>query len=458
MSEQKESAADKRVRQLADFSAASDESLAVRAAIAAVQAQIAAEDALIAQQRLMRAEAESAFRVEQERRRGLQLEMRAVLDVKAGTAERHGGEAAVYRDKMRSLLLDHTVSVNGLRIDQRAVEVGLDEQRRLAEAQLAADVRRSADDSAARESGAALLVARMKLAHEQNIMRMREEYERQSNELRQHYHKAIKEARDEREDAKRRSLQQLERSKQSELAGVMAGQKRSMEAMKKFYSDITHSNLELIKNLKEELGDIKKKEQSSAAECSNMTRQNSRLEAPLTHNEHTNAQLREQMAQFELDTAEVARLRTEVARLDRDMERVGWETEVVRQKKDIVDRQRAELKAEAVRVASVSEQQRSMASLLLGKRLDVLRVEIEKAEAGLSELLLSSGLAPSQVGGVEKGLEDVLQDKNQHIMALEDEVKEWKARFARMMGDYRCEFQTYGLPLEELGFEPVRSL
>ena len=442
--------ADRRSRQLSDYSASSDESAALRSAVSAVQSAIVAESASIAQQRLLRAEAEAAFRVEQDRRRSLQLEMRAVLEVKAVSSERQEGEAAVYKDKMRSLLLDHTSNVNGLRIEQRTGEVAADERRRTELAELWLDVRRSSDDGADRQSGAALLVNRVKLGHEQHIMTMREEYERRSNELRQHYHKVIKEARDEREDGKRRSLQQLERRKQAELSRLMAAQKRSMDEMKKFYSDITHSNLELIKNLKEELADIKKKEQSSAAEMSGMSRANQRLEAPLRDNEAAIAQLDGQMAQYSVDKAEVGRLRAEVARVEAAMERVSWETEVVRQKKDIVDQQRAELRAEAVRHASRAEQQRSMASLLLGKRLDVLRLEIEKAEAGLSELLLSSGLAPSQVGGVEKGLEDVLQDKNKQIMALEDEVKEWKARFTRMMSDYKHEHDTYGLPFDAM--------
>ena len=458
VSELKESASEKRSRQLTDFSLASDDSAAARAAIVAVQSQIATEDALIAQQRMLRVEAEAALRVEQDRRRSLQLDMRAVLEVKSVTAERNGGEAAAYRDKMRSLLLDHTSNVNGLRIQQRAIDVAGDEQRRLRLAEVRSDVQRASDWSAYRSNDTQLLVNRVKLSHEQHIMLMREEYERRSNELRQHYHKVIKEARDEREDRKRRSLQQLERNKQTELARVMAAQKASMDEMKKFYSDITHSNLELIKNLKEELGDMKKKEQSSSAEMAAMTKQNGRLEAPLRDNEAAIALLAQQMAQYGVDKAEVARLRQDVARVDGEMERVGWETEVVRQKKDIVDRQRADLQADAVRHASEAEQQRSMANLLLGKRLDVLRLEIEKAEAGLSELLLSSGLAPSQVGGVEAGLEDVLQDKNKRIMALEDEVKEWKARFARMMSEYRQELQAYGIPLEELGFQPVNQL
>ena len=56
--------------------------------------------------------------------------------------------------------------------------------------------------------------------------------------------------------------------------------------MKKFYSDITHSNLELIKNLKEELGDIKKKEQSSAGGDERHDQShNTRLEAPLRDNQ-----------------------------------------------------------------------------------------------------------------------------------------------------------------------------
>ena len=75
------------------------------------------------------------------------------------------------------------------------------------------------------------------------------------------------------------------------------------------------------------------------------------------------------------------------------------------------------------------------------------RVEIEKEEAGGSELRVSSGLQACQVGGVEAGLEDVLQARNRQIMALEDEVKEWKGRFKRMMSEFEHDFQTHGLPM-----------
>ena len=43
-------------------------------------------------------------------------------------------------------------------------------------------------------------------------------------------------------------------------------------------------------------------------------------------------------------------------------------------------------------------------------------------------------------------------------MGLEDEVKEWKGRFVKMMGEYEEEMRAYGIPYEELGFIPVREI
>ena len=227
----------------------------------------------------------------------------------------------------------------------------------------------------------------------------------------------------------------------------------------RYYSDITHANLELIKALKEEVGDMKKKELSCSVDMRRMERHCEKLQQPLAENERSIRELQERLIEYRQQKFEVEQARGEDQQLTAEMEAVAWEVEVLTQKVELVKAERDRVRGELVAAQLGQAQVSDFSALVMARQVGVLRGEVEKAEAGLSEMLLSTGVVGREVGGVGgRGLEELLMDKNALIVQLEDEVQEWKARFKQMMREYQEEMRAHNIPPEELGFIPVQHI
>ena len=416
------------------------------------------EQAGVSQYSALRDRAEASFQQERSRRRELKMELRARLAAKAEAADSQRVELQLHKEKMKALMLDHGLELSGLRVLSRQTELQDERRRSAQEAEQEADNRRLGSHSAQRDVERHQLLNRLKLLHEEATMLLREDFERRSNELRRHAHKQLRSTRERLEAQRRQSVGRLEQRKAQHTASVLAGHKQQLDELKRFYSDITHANLELIRSLKEEIGDMRKKEQQGSGEVRRMQRLTDRLEQPLADNASAIDALRQRLQQHREEAAEVERLRLQLGQLERETERVKWETEVLTQKRGLVQAERGQLQRHLRAQDTQTQQQRLFSSLIASRQIAVLQAETEKAEAGLSELLLSSGLDAAALGGVERGLQGLLLDKNRDILALEDELKEWKQRFKRMMAEYEDEMRLYGLPKEELGFIPVSSI
>ena len=203
---------------------------------------------------------------------------------------------------------------------------------------------------------------------------------------------------------------------------------------------------------------MKKKEASCSTDMRRITRHNERLQQPLADNESTITQLQHRLLEYRQEKEAVEGLREEDRVLAAQMEAVRWEVEVLTQKVDIVRGERDRVRGELVAAQLGQAQASDFGAMVMGRQVGVLRGEVEKAEAGLSEVLLSTGVVGGVGGVVGRGLEDILLEKNRVIVGLEDEVKEWKARFRKMMGEYETEMRAYGIPMEELGFRPVKEI
>ena len=449
---------DRKAKLQADYASTSDDALTLRSAILALQSQIQQEAAQLTHFTHLKAQAMAVYEGEKERRRSLKLELKDRLADKSELQDSQRYELLVYKEKMKGLMGDHTEELNGVAVSQKEAEISSDLSHRTIESALMEDHRGLLYHSQQLDTQQHHLVHRLKLQHEEATMHMREHYERRSNHLRLHYQKQLKNQREQLEEHKKKSTSTLELKKNNEITALLTSQKRLIDDMKKYYTDITHANLELIKNLKEEVGDMKKKEASCTQEMRRIAKENEKLAAPLQENEMWIGRLEQQLVDFRLDKTQVEKLRVEDVGLTKEMEKVKWEVEVLTQKISIVREERNAMKNQMTAAQLSLAQVNDFSTLVMGKQLAILTAEVEKAEAGLSEVLRSSGV-DGEVGGVlGRGLEEILLEKNRVIMGLEDEVKEWKGRFVKMMGEYEEEMRAYGIPYEELGFIPVKEI
>jgi len=218
----------------------------------------------------------------------------------------------------------------------------------------------------------------LKIEQEKSIMALRGEYERRHQELKEHYEKKQKSVRLSHEESRRDAVARLELQKNTHIVDLMAKHKRKFGKIKKYYSDITHANLELIKNLKEEVGDMKKKEAAVQKEVADIRRINKRLSRPLAANRALVQALQLDLAQYKKDKLLLGAIQSELYALEDRQKNLEWEHEVRQQKLFNLREERDELaKRQAETIYNV-QQKSGFKNLLLEKKLTAMSQDLEK--------------------------------------------------------------------------------
>lgn len=73
----------------------------------------------------------------------------------------------------------------------------------------------------------------------------------------------------------------------------------------------------------------------------------------------------------------------------------------------------------------------------------------------LKELLKKTTLDPSAMANINTTLEEVELMKGELINQLEDELKRIKEAHINMIKTYEAKLAEFGIPAEEMGFEPL---
>jgi hypothetical protein len=80
---------------------------------------------------------------------------------------------------------------------------------------------------------------------------------------------------------------------------------------------------------------------------------------------------------------------------------------------------------------------------------------LEIKEVQLKELIKRTLIDPSQINQLTSTLEEVDLMKTETINQLEEELKRIKETHANMIKTYEAKLAEFGIPVEEIGFEPL---
>lgn len=82
-------------------------------------------------------------------------------------------------------------------------------------------------------------------------------------------------------EAREADVRRVERRKTKHIEQLLAAHERAFQDIKRFYSNITHSNLDMIKSLKEEVNELGRREQADEKRIVAIAQENKRLSGPL---------------------------------------------------------------------------------------------------------------------------------------------------------------------------------
>ncbi|KAH8939113.1 hypothetical protein BDL97_15G020300 [Sphagnum fallax] len=138
-----------------------------------------------------------------------------------------------------------------------------------------------------------------KLEHAKEITKMRQEFDLNAKELQQKSDRKIKTLREECDLRRKQEIHEIEERKNVHVNELMKKHEKAFTEIKCYYNDITHNNLDLIKTLKEDVTDMKKKEAANEKLMYEIAQENKRLTEPLTRALREVEELRKQLANYD---------------------------------------------------------------------------------------------------------------------------------------------------------------
>ncbi|CAL8243425.1 unnamed protein product [Lota lota] len=371
--------------------------------------------------------------------------------------ERHQVEIKVYKQKVKHLLYEHQNTISELKAEGvvstkllQSEYGGLESELRKAVRALKVDVKEQelANENAIRD---------LKLKNDEEVTGIRNDFERQVREVEAIYEKKMQVLRQEQDHRRKSELHEVEARKNDHITTLMKNHEKNFSEIKNFYNDITQNNLALIQTLKEQVEEMKRKEEKTEKKMAEVMSQNRRMTEPLQRTKEDLAELQKQLSHYEKDKASLASAKARLKVGEQEMKDLKWEHEVLEQRFTKIQAERDELYTKFTQAIQEVQQKSGFKNLLLERKLNALTDSLEKKEAQLNEVLSATNMDPMALGVVTRKLEEVLDSKNIAIKDLQYELARTCKAHNDLLRTYEAKLRAFGIPVEELGFTPLES-
>ncbi|TMW57157.1 hypothetical protein Poli38472_003082 [Pythium oligandrum] len=366
--------------------------------------------------------------------------------------EKHQVEIKVYKQRVKHLLYEHQNEITSYKKNQeQTLKLSQDEYRDN-ERELKSDKRRLKFDLKEIELSHEDYLKSLKQDQDRRITVLRQEFERHAKELQQKYERKRKAIRDELEARRKADTQKIEERKNQHIAQLMAMHEKAFGEIKNYYNDITHNNLDLIKSLKEEVGEMKRKEAQDEKQMFEISQENKRMSEPLKRALLDVERLRKNIRVYQEERVELRNAKAQLLVLEQEYATLSWEYEVLQQRFAQVQREYDDLNQQFQTSIYDVQQKTGLKNLLLEKKMDAMTMRLEQKDAELNEVLLHAKLEPAIVDRVKGRLQDIMEQKNRDLRDLEKEFANVQRLQQELANAMALKMSEYGLPVDELGF------
>ena len=214
--------------------------------------------------------------------------------------------------------------------------------------------------------------------------------------------------------------------------------------MKSYYNDITNDNLKLIKSLKDEVAEMKKKAVANQKLMHDISQENMRLKEPLTVAVAEVAELRAQLKDRQKDRLSLRNSRARLQVLEQQLRDLVESHEALKLGYAAVEKARDELYNTFEASIGQIQQKSDFANVMLEQKLSTMQHSVENAAEQVAQIISAAGLDAAEMEGVGASLENTLAGRNQSI-------RDTRYELIRMTKVYNDSLRTYTQKLIELG-------
>ncbi|XP_013982530.1 dynein regulatory complex subunit 4 [Salmo salar] len=296
--------------------------------------------------------------------------------------ERHQVEIKVYKQKVKHLLYEHQNSISELKGEGVVSNKLMQKEHAELENELCKGMCTLKVDIKEQELSNENLIKGLKLNNDQEITKMRNDFEGQVQEIEAKYEKKMQMLRQEQDLRRKTEIHEIEERKNSQINTLMKNHEKAFSDIKNNYNDITLNNLALINSLKEQMEEMKRKEERLEKDLAEVLLQNRHLTEPLQRAKEEVAELQKQLANYEKDKTSLAGAKAHL----KEMKDLKWEHEVLEQRFSKVQVERDDLYKKFTQAIQEVQQKSGFKNLLLERKLGALtNTPAQQGSFGLQE-------------------------------------------------------------------------
>lgn len=301
-------------------------------------------------------------------------------------------------------------------------------------------------------------VRNMRGAFAKDLAKLREIFEQSHRQLYQQYEQQVEDLKVDMELRRKVEIHEIEERKNQHINELLHNHQEAFDEIKAYYNDITHDNLQLIKNLKDEIQDMKDREKKNQKKMQVLTQENKDLSEPLQKKLEEQKELEEKLKSYTKDKMALKNLRAHNKMLEEKSTEAKQEYRATEEKYRKLEKERDDLYRRFQKaVREIARKAELGKNAVLEKKLDMLTNQFDEKQAQLTEVLTVAKLDPSIVANVTKKLELLLGTKNRQIKDLQHQVHASTKAYNDTIRVYESKLPTLGIDPEEIGFEEIAS-
>ena len=140
---------------------------------------------------------------------------------------------------------------------------------------------------------------------------------------------------------------------------------------------------------------------------------------------------------------------------DGELKDIEWQYEVRLQQFQYLEKEKDELFESFNQTIYELQQKTGLRNLVLEKKLETIQESLETKDAQINQLLAAAKIDPKTLGVIKNTLEEVENLKNEAIKEIQNELKKIREAHSNMVKTYEGKLSEFGIPVEELGFDPL---
>ncbi|KFP25441.1 Growth arrest-specific protein 8, partial [Colius striatus] len=246
--------------------------------------------------------------------------------------ERHQVEIKVYKQKVKHLLYEHQENVTELKAEGTLSVARAQRDHWAQEMELQKDLRSLKVELKEQEVANEVAVKNMRLKQEEEISRLCNDFERQLKEMEAKYTQKTQAVRDQLDLRRKTEIHEVEERKNNQISELMRNHEKAFNDIKNYYNDITLKNLELISLLKEQIQEMKKRENQLEKEKADVLLQNKQLKEPLQQAQEEVSELQKKLTHYDKDKEALLNTKTHLKVTQKELKDLQWEHEVLQQR------------------------------------------------------------------------------------------------------------------------------